>query len=424
MLQYNKNYRVLLPECLDFISDIEPKIKNYHPDKLAFILSRIIKVPIHNKEAISEAGFVSLSASILQKYVHDYKAYLMYAEDTGIIESDNHYIPGKKCIGYRFKQEVQKPKIYEIQKNSLVKAVNKYRVPPKDYDYLNKWFEGLKINYNSSCEFIEKEKKGVFEKSYYRAHQSAYDIDKHQYSLSVDRNIFRYHSNLTGLNKELRNFCSYDGHQLVSIDLKNSQPFFSTALFKGSSNFIKYIINISSNNSTSKFPIPSLMLVKVKEVAENEDVKRYIELVEKGVLYEYIEEQFLKKGIQFKTRKEIKSTVFQVLYSGNQFYGQKEAEPKRIFKELFPNVYTLFKYLKKGNKALLALMLQRMESYCILKVICHRIAQERPHLPIFTIHDSIATIKGEEDYIRQVIEEETSKIIGIKPQLNIEPWEA
>jgi hypothetical protein len=145
---------------------------------------------------------------------------LNYAIDAGIIETDNQYTPGQKSKGYRFREMEARPKVYKIQKKTLIKAVKKYRKPPKEYDFLNKHFEGLQVNYNAAYEYIEAEKKGVFNQSYYRAHQCAYDIQHRQFSLSVDNNIFRYHSNLTGMNKELRNFCTYDGVQLVCIDLK------------------------------------------------------------------------------------------------------------------------------------------------------------------------------------------------------------
>ena len=67
-------------------------------------------------------------------------------------------------------------------------------------------------------------------------------------------------------------------------------------------------------------------------------------------------------------------------------------------------------------------MLQTIESKLFLDRIAKRIAKERPELAIFTIHDSITTIVGNEDYIQHIMEEETIKAIGVRPSISIEYW--
>jgi len=77
---------------------------------------------------------------------------------------------------------------------------------------------------------------------------------------------------------------------------------------------------------------------------------------------------------------------------------------------------------KKKDKADLAKLLQRIEAHLILDVICKRIAKEKPNLTIFTIHDSIITIKGNESYVSSVIRDELTKKVGLTPTLKIEYW--
>jgi hypothetical protein len=57
----------------------------------------------------------------------------------------------------------------------------------------------------------------------------------------------------------------------------------------------------------------------------------------------------------------------------------------------------------------------------VLDKICKRISIEKPSLPIFTIHDSIITTRGNESYIQLVMKEELEKGIGKVPILAIEP---
>ena len=52
------------------------------------------------------------------------------------------------------------------------------------------------------------------------------------YHLSVDDNVKRFHSILTNIKSELRQYITYDGKKLCAVDVKNSQPFISTVLFR------------------------------------------------------------------------------------------------------------------------------------------------------------------------------------------------
>jgi hypothetical protein len=83
----------------------------------------------------------------------------------------------------------------------------------------------------------------------------------------------------------------------------------------------------------------------------------------------------------------------------------------------------MFALIKKGNKILLPCLLQRMESHLVLLKIAKRISRERPELPIFSIHDSLTTTVGNEDYVRRIMEEELLAAIGFSPTLKTEPWQ-
>ncbi len=43
-------------------------------------------------------------------------------------------------------------------------------------------------------------------------------------------------------------------------------------------------------------------------------------------------------------------------------------------------------------------------------------------VPIFTIHDSIVTTKGNEDFVKRIMEEELTRAIGVPPTLQVEEW--
>ena len=65
----------------------------------------------------------------------------------------------------------------------------------------------------------------------------------------------------------------------------------------------------------------------------------------------------------------------------------------------------------------------RIEAYLILDVVCEKLCDLHPDLPIFTIHDSIITIDGKENIIKNILETEIEKVIGYKQKLKIERWQ-
>src|SRR5690606_10998345 len=123
--------------------------------------------------------------------------------------------------------------------------IAKNKATEKNYPHLTKWFnEKLKIDSRSAkiklndlypvqIGGIKGTKKG--EASHFvkrtKAIYSISKLENQNFYYNVDDNVGRFHSNLTNIKKELRNYITYDGKKLVNIDIKSSQPFFSTLLF-------------------------------------------------------------------------------------------------------------------------------------------------------------------------------------------------
>ena len=104
-------------------------------------------------------------------------------------------------------------------------------------------------------------------------------------------------------------------------------------------------------------------------------------------------------------------------------YGKPDkSKYARYFKEIFPNVYRVFIHEKGNDHSRFPIKLQQMESTTVLDVLCKRIHEKYPDLPIFTIHDCIVTLEGEESKVIDIIKEECTSRFGYYPQLKIEPW--
>lgn len=415
---------------LDALLSQMPIGKRWKENHLILILHFISEIPVMNKTAYSN-GFTHLNSRVLQKYVRNYNCFLEMLMKEGVLESDNIYIPNEKARGFRFTKKYR-TKLVQVKIDGL-KVDEKFRAKKfntKAHPHLTKWFNSnLRIN----KELAETE---LFFNHIENGHVNGLPISSIDLQIAKFSNQDFYcfkdlvgnrlHTSLL-LKKEFRQFITYDNKKLVSIDICNSQPVMSLILFNESfygdgeelnlkKIFPELYTSLNQNNTTTTTPL-SLMVGVLEDLNNQKDVKLYKELVLNGLLYEYMGTQ-----LKIDERGLAKEIMFSVLYSSNSFFNQKDALPKRIFCDLFPNVYRWLSMFKADKKNGLALLLQRLEAEVILKRITYLISIEKPWLPTYTIHDQIVVPIGNEDYVDFVLKEECAKVIGFPPSTKIEPW--
>lgn len=268
-------------------------------------------------------------------------------------------------------------------------------------------------------------------------------ITEQEYGPSIDGNVHRLHSVLTNIQKDLRNFITYDGLPLVSIDIKNCQPYLSCLLlnprFWQEDAELSLTLYDLPENIRELFQSPILIdrIRKFFETLADRDIAEYIRLVSEGTIYEQIRDianRNLQEGQSPIERKDAKILMFYMLFSSNQ--GQHDNpminELKRVFStQLYPKVAELFRIIKRKYpdcemekpNSRLSRALQSIESTIILHRCCLRIWEERKQsVPIFTIHDSIVTTREYQDYVYAIMTDEFVKHIGTAPKLSVEIW--
>ena len=234
---------------------------------------------------------------------------------------------------------------------------------------------------------------------------------------------------------------------MVSIDIKNSQPYISLKLLASKFPEIKQEKKEQQHNKhiqAYNTPVP-IMLVKVPESGSAIDIQKYTDLVVSGELYEYMETEMRKAfGDEYfdqpyifdldkletvkndiSPRDRVKKVMFQVFFSKNS----TNPKEKKLFAKLFPNVMHLFNEYK-GNKRIslaerhkqLAKELQRTEASIILDKVAWEINRLNPDIPIYTIHDSIVTTEENMEFVQQVMEKVITALVGFKPSLATEYW--
>jgi len=462
-----------LPHNLDIVQlelDNPPKF-NYSRDKALHLLNLVSTIPSNTRSDFDDYnGWTPISSSIIknQYSIRDFPIYREWFIDVGLIDCDWHYIVNEKSYHYRFTEKFRtkiKPFEYEIKKTLAKKmraSDNTSAYHKQEYPELRCWFNSkLTIDVNSAMDYLDLkhrvEREEDKERALYKYNSAVIGVDKmadHNYHYSVDETAGRLHTNFTSMPSEIRNFTKFDGKQLVSLDFKNSQPLISSVLFKPSfwevntidnednyqyesssthtiddfsfklHSFSYKFLSITDTSSispstSSKYTTP-LMLAEKRLSIDKEDVNSFISHVENGDLYEYMEQRIKSISNSDKkwTRKELKAIMFKIMFTDNRYTD----DDKKLFKSIFPTVYNMFAFIKRKEKRLLPVLLQTIESNLFLNKIVGRIASERPDLPIFTIHDSITTTKGNEEYVKNVMLEVTEIAIGVTPSIDIADW--
>lgn len=430
-----------IPENLniDAIIEIYPpsEVENFNSTFVYHIAHLINMIPAMNRDVIIRDGYVPISSELLKLFAQNYRQYLDYMLRSGIILTDNRYIKTEKCKGYKFtpkyRTKVQPMYItddrYEYQKNKHKRNMKKKKYEYK-YNYLNKWFTpDLTIDFEPAYDYISNDLKNDKQDS-----DTALDgfikyfiginmIKSGQFYHNVDSSGHRYHSNLTNIKRELRRFIKFQNQPLVSIDIKNSQPYFSQILLIEdfwTSNTTLSIYNLCNKEYIKEriFPSSTIMFLKSLQLSDSQEIKAYTKLVNNGQIYEHYQDALFKHLGKKLSRDQVKDLFYISIFSENKLHFPE----KTVFKKIFPSIDRIFREIKKVKHNTLANMLQRVESYIVLDIICKRISKEKKRLPIFTIHDSIITIKGYEDYLQAVMEEELQKFVGVPPILKIEYW--
>lgn len=423
--------------------------KGLRKEKLFYIISFIYyhQIMRHDSDIQDDGYGVTISSKMFQSILgKKYKQHFQYLCDNNMLKMLSKHLVGVTSRVYVLNSEfLRNPDYYTIESFTFGKTLKRInKKPPHNYDYLEKWlkkidfdveyatvfnnlmFESRK-NYQPFQTISKKNRKRLsnLHSQYAHGQLSILKMKNKDHSITIDKKGNRLHSHLTNCPKLLRNFITIDGHNLVSIDIKNSQPYMLLALFQHK-NFKK---KSDTSNPHLTIPttllstrnIPSIILGHSSVILNSKEFQDYKKLVTTGKIYDEfvklakIDENEIELG--FSERDIVKFRFMLCFYSANSANSQGM---KTLFRSKFPKIYALMCDLKEKDHTTLSILLQRVESILILNKICGRISSEFPKIPLLTIHDSILTIPKFVDQVVKVINEEAKKYIGIEPMLSIE----
>ena len=153
------------------------------------------------------------------------------------------------------------------------------------------------------------------------------------------------------------------------------------------------------------------------EMTDNwaDDVKEFVELCERGVLYDD-----LMRRLNIPARRR---DSFKRLFFSQVFFGKIKTigRVRELFARDFPNVYKAFNDLKRKDYRQLAYLLQAHESKIMIDIICRRILDELPGTFIATIHDSIMTTPEKAGEVKMIMVREFKRF-GLNPTIRLEAY--
>ena len=146
-----------------------------------------------------------------------------------------------------------------------------------------------------------------------------------------------------------------------------------------------------------------------------DDVMEFIDLCERGVLYDDL---MRRLGIPAQRRKGFKRLFFSQVFFGKV---KTTGRVRELFARDFPTVYKAINDLKRKDYRQLAYLLQAHESKIMIEVICRRILDELPGTFIGTIHDSIMTTPDKADEVKAIMVREFQRF-GLNPMIRLEAY--
>jgi len=420
---------------------------NFHPDAMlapedrrlgngmVYLCHAIMmrRVHDHRYRKGHHDGFVGLKAQYLQNVIGRYNwvDVRRLAISNSVVECDESYATDRGAKRYRLLSPYSETQweLREVADNGLRWRLQRWRKKRERAEW-QRIESGQTLVAPEVCKFLYDQlqrcriRKNAPLKRF--APEVAVAVDKIRrgdWFFHVDR-YGRIHTNISNLKRELRSYLSVDGQRLVNVDIANSQPLFIGLVVlshktgaekeaggregkqgRGREGASLYVRQAYVRQAYVRQTDTSVVNI------ENVDLRSYLEICERGELYEYVK-RHLPGGLDYDTLKQrVLATLYDRDNHRNAVY--------RVLDKHFPTLMGFARHVKREDYRRLAHMAQRVESQFMYGQVVPRIMRERPGLFVATIHDSILVSRGAKEYVREVMLAEFRRL-GVSPKVRIE----
>jgi hypothetical protein len=380
---------LLLPKRKDWYQSIPPELRWD---------CRVILHFINDRQGYYATGWVPLNRKILRNYVHS--KHLTEAFEhlirVGIIERGRSYLPGYKSKQHRIKPAHAEMEVVWCHDKATVRRFKRRKGNvrlQKHHEEMKQMLKHIRLDLAAAFKIIDKE-VDVFRAERYRrtALKTAAILEAESAELFVDDFGHRVHTVLTRLPKKLRAALRYDGESMCGIDITCSQP-----LFLAGSVYESAMQEVEKNGSSIK------MCRFLKQATE------FKELCSAGKLYESLM-KVMKDGA---SRDDVKKLLFKEVCFGR---GTGFGAVGRAFRRTWDAIVAWLIEQKRGDHKKIARSLQRLESSVMIGDVGRRLIAGG--IPFFTVHDEFRTLRRHVERVKEVIQEEMSRI-NLSPLMDV-----
>lgn len=480
--KYTLPNRFLIPPNFDFnelLKMANPEIRKGEQFKLEnlYAVTTILYERFNVKQnKYAKEDYTTLKLAYLRNAVPNAEFYLKFLIKAKVVQRDDVWILGKKSYGYRFippyyGTPISIPRLKDNELDSEKATLLWVTKDSANLPYLSKWILSPKFTFDAETakkdliaeyfktengdlpmlfdlidfsapigivrrtkDFTNKEHEENFNKliSGGIVPISLFIMRAHRFT--VDVSGFRLHTNISNLRKTLRKHLKYDGKRLIAYDLKNSQPLFLNALLsptfwsgKVDSTHLNYKQLLGPLGTLKGLGIRSAKHTLTMRESFNSQYgptfQKFKKLTLDGNLYEYLCEKHIESTGEVLSRDEVKQMLIGLFFDKNSQERKYSYVIEATVREYFPGLIEFcdsFKREDEHNK--FALILQNIESTIILRKVCQIIAIKHPEMPLFTVHDSIATTEDFAPILGPLMASEIESVVGFKPTIKEEPW--
>lgn len=245
---------------------------------------------------------------------------------------------------------------------------------------------------------------------------------------------YRVHTAFSQLKREFRCMVTYNGEQLVEVDIKNSQLYFMVYLLNGRNWNIrgesdektrKIWKGITTPTIDNKHPYThTIMFLKSLESKYSKGFHEhdFVRSVTEGTLYESIMEKLMlsaggtAKLSWYNNRDDVKKVLLMQLFAdrwkhANSLFNCNSLPVWKTFETLYPDIGKIIREVKADYFKHISMLLQRIESMAVFGV-CEHLFRHFPDVPYFTIHDCIVTMERNALTVKAVMEKCITDFIG------------
>lgn len=358
----------------------------------------------------------------------------------GIIQNDGSYIPSRKSLYYRVNPNLISPSEFFIvtpsssiynELNGLYTKKNTARDLKKNHlKVMYRHFLNLKFDNKAATQFINTADITSVKRC---AYLYSVELFKHKNTRYFKRNKTntRLDTNLTNLFKPLRKFI-LESENLLSIDIKNSQPLFFAIIINELSKNKVYSHQGDTLPLCYIFPeldifksIDSTVFRDLHKFFKNADFHVFEEFIKfsnltfSGNFYDYMISVFNNKY----SKQEMKNIMFEIFFSENIIQSKNKSfipysKSKKLFESVFPNVYKIIYMLKQKNNSDLANLLSKIEAFVIIDLVCEKLVSNNI-IPL-TIHDSIIVESKDTVKAYEILSESFMSLFNRVPTFSFE----